>query len=89
MWVRVWARVSVRAMSKLSEIIKTTVKEAIVVIINRPIVSSLHIRISAIGLLCLPVPRAFFTIIKFYNNEMYLCLPHSLASARIFHNNEM
>ena len=38
-------------MSKLSKIIKTTIKEAIIVIINFPIVSSLHIRISANGLL--------------------------------------
>ena len=38
-------------MSKLSKIIKTTIKEAKAVIINCPIVSSLHIRISANGLL--------------------------------------
>ena len=38
-------------MSKLSKIIKTTIKEAITVIINCPIVSSLHIRISANRLL--------------------------------------
>ena len=38
-------------MSKLSKIIKTTIKEAIIVIIICPIVSSLHIRISANGLL--------------------------------------
>ena len=37
-------------MSKLSKIIKTTIKEAII-IINSPIVSSLHIRISANRLL--------------------------------------
>ena len=34
-------------MSKLLKIIKTTMKEAIIAIINRPIVSSLHTRISA------------------------------------------
>ena len=38
-------------MNKLSKIIKTKIKEAIIVIINCPIVSSLHIRISANGLL--------------------------------------
>ena len=38
-------------MSELSKVIKTTIKEAIIVIINCPIVSSLHIRISANGLL--------------------------------------
>ena len=38
-------------MSKLSNIIKKTIKEAIIVIINCPIVSSPHIRISANGLL--------------------------------------
>ena len=38
-------------MNKLSKIIKTTIKEAIIVVINCPIVSSLHIRISANGLL--------------------------------------
>ena len=38
-------------MSKLLKIIKITIKEAIIVIINRPIVSSLHIPISANGLL--------------------------------------
>ena len=38
-------------MSNLSKIIKTTIKEAIIVIINCPIVSTLHIRISANGLL--------------------------------------
>ena len=37
-------------MNKLSKIIKTTIKETIIVIINCPIVS-LHIRISANGLL--------------------------------------
>ena len=37
-------------MSKLSKIIKTTIKEAIIVIINCPIVS-LYILISANGLL--------------------------------------
>ena len=60
-------------MSKLSKIIKTTLKEAIIVIINCPIVSSLHERISANGLLSLM--HVFFTIIKFYNNKMYPCLP--------------
>ena len=50
-------------MSRLSKIIKTTIKEAIIVIINCPIVSSLHIRISANGLLRLT--HVFFTIIKF------------------------
>ena len=38
-------------MSKLLKIIKTTIKEAIIVIINCPIVSPLHIPISANGLL--------------------------------------
>ena len=38
-------------MSKLSKIIKTTIKEAMIVIINCSIVSSLHMRISANGLL--------------------------------------
>ena len=33
-------------MSKLSKIIKTSIKEAIIVLTNCPIVSSLHIRIS-------------------------------------------
>ena len=38
-------------MNKLSKIIKTTIKEAILVTINCPIVSSLNILISANGLL--------------------------------------
>ena len=38
-------------MSKLWKIIKTTIKEAIIVIINCLIVLSLHIRISANGFL--------------------------------------
>ena len=38
-------------MSKLSKIIKITIKEVIIVIINCLIVSSLHIRISANGFL--------------------------------------
>ena len=38
-------------MSKLSKIIKTTIKEAIIVRINCPIVLSLHIRISSNRLL--------------------------------------
>ena len=65
-------------MSKLSKIIRTTIKEAIIVIINCPIVSSLHKRISANGFLCLT--HVFFTIIKFYNNEMYPCLPIRLPA---------
>ena len=38
-------------MNELSKIIKTAIKEAIIVIINRPIVLFLHLRISANGLL--------------------------------------
>ena len=38
-------------MSKLLKIIKTTIKEVMTVIINCLIVSSLHLRISANGLL--------------------------------------
>ena len=38
-------------MNKLSKIIKTIINEAIIVVINCPIVSSLHICISANGLL--------------------------------------
>ena len=69
-------------MSKLSKIIKTTIKESIIVIINCPIVSSLDIRISANGLFCLT--HVFFTIIKFYNNEMYPCLPIRLSALLFF-----